>query len=318
MTLMELSDVKSVELGITNKCTLRCPHCDSITLGMPTATPVNLDFDVLVSFLNQLPNLTTILLEGAYSDPLMYPRLLDVVSYAKDRKLSIRMCTHGSARSISWWEQLGSMLDGGDVVRFAIDGSTQELHEIYRVNSRLDVVLTNHQALKRRSQATTSLQHIVFEYNKYDTQNVVDLANDSGFDQCEIIQCGNVCISDELQRVGIVPTSDLATTYQRNNRIISSFSKEGRVTCDSLMRSEIYINHRGEVTLCADHDDGTVRNNIYNTPADVLLGQAMSPNRSKCFRFCNQLEYNIGKTFPAIVHAGGNTYPIHFHTRELK
>lgn len=315
---MKLSDIKSVELGITNKCTLRCPHCDSITLEMPAAPPINLDFDVLVTFLDQLPNLATVLLEGAYSDPLMYPRLLDVVEYVKSRGACIRMCTHGSARPPNWWKQLGALLDDKDVVRFAIDGSTQALHSTYRVGSRLDAVLSNHKTLKDTSNVITSLQHIRFEYNQHDTQNVIDLANIQGFDRCEVIHCGNVCVDSKHQQAGIVPISDLAKVYERNNRIIRSFSKEGNIMCDSLMRAEIYINHRGEVTLCADHDDGTIRNNMYNTSAHDLVVQAMEPNRRKCFKFCNQLEYNIGQTFPAIVHTSNNTYPIHFHTRELK
>lgn len=183
---MKREDVKSIELGITNKCTLRCPHCDSLTLGMPNKPATNLDLSALVAFLDQLPALETVLIEGAYSDQLMYPKLLDVIKYCKIRGLRIRFCTHGSARSREWWEQLGNLLNEGDIIRFAIDGSTQELHSKYRVNSQLVTVLENHATIKRCSKVTTILQHIIFEYNKYDTDRVVALSVEHNFNRCEV------------------------------------------------------------------------------------------------------------------------------------
>lgn len=310
------TEIRSIELGITNKCTLRCPHCDSIGMGLPNQPPIHLDFDALTTFLDQLPALETMLIEGAYSDQLMYPRLLDVVKYAKQRQLKVRFCTHGSARSVDWWERLGALLDKNDLIRFAIDGSTQELHEIYRVNSKLATVLRNHAVVKRTSATMTSLQHILFEYNKYDTDNVLHLAAAEGFDRCELIPCGNVCITPDLTRAGIVPIQRLATVYARNNAINKSLS-QGTVTCDSEIRAEIYINHRGEITKCADHDDDITKPNIMNTSVDALFDYMNAhTDKQRCFKFCNQLEYNIGRNFPTIVH-GGDTQEVRFHTREL-
>lgn len=309
--------VRSIELGITNKCTLRCPHCDSITMGLPTARPIHLDVNALMLFMDDLPNLETVLIEGAYSDQLMHPHLLDVVKYCKNRRLKIRFCTHGSARSADWWRQLGRLLDQNDIVRFAIDGSTQQLHSTYRVNSSLDTVLANHATLKRCSEVKTSLQHIVFEYNKYDTDNVVQLAKIEGFDWCEIIQCGNVTLTPATIKSGIVPIAELASVYARNDRIIKSFTSPGEVICDSVIRSEIYINHRGEISMCADHDTTQTKPNIFTHTTSELFDY-MNKNTDKriCFKFCNKLEYNIGTTFPTIVHGNG-VHEVKFHTREL-
>lgn len=309
--------VRSIELGITNKCTLRCPHCDSITMGLPTTRPVNLDLNALVRFLDTLPNLETALIEGAYSDQLMYPKLLDVVEYCKHRQIKIRFCTHGSARSLDWWEQLGALLDRNDIVRFAIDGSTQELHSTYRVNSSLPTVLANHNTLKRCSDVLTSLQHIVFEYNKYDTDNVVQMAQREGFDWCEVIQCGNVTPTPATINAGIVPIAELASLYARNSRIIKSFTTPGEVICDSAIRSEIYINHRGEISMCADHDTAALKPNIFTHTTNELF-EYMNNHTDKriCFKFCNKLEYNVGNTFPTVVH-GKDVHEVKFHTREL-
>lgn len=315
---MTPSDVRVVELGITNKCTLRCPHCDSIKLGLPNQQAVNLDLAPLLNFLDSLPSLETVLLEGAYSDQLMYPDLLDVVKYCKDRRLNIKFCTHGSARAVAWWEQLGSMLVSTDVVRFAIDGSTQQLHSTYRVNSQLHTVLRNHAVLKQHSAVLTSLQHIVFEYNKHDTENVVQLATREKFDRCEIIQCGNVTTTPELQRAGIVPLRELLSHYTIHNKVISTARQHTEYVCDSIIRSEIYINHRGEITLCADHDNGIIKPNIYTSSTSELLSALpLHTNKRICFRGCNKMSYNIGNRFPTIVHSSNGAQPVKFHTRDL-
>jgi MoaA/NifB/PqqE/SkfB family radical SAM enzyme len=310
------AEVRSIELGITNKCTLRCPHCDSITMGMPAQPPVNLDLDVLITFMDQLPSLESVLLEGAYSDQLMYPRLLEVVAYCKQRSLKIRFCTHGSARTDSWWQQLGALLTPDDIVRFCVDGSTQELHSTYRVNSTLSVVLSNHATLKASTAATTSLQHIVFQYNEHDTDNVIALSEQLGFDYCEIIHCGNITPTADTTRDKIIPVARLARQYAMNNKIIHTLSRD-KYTCDSVLRAEVYLNHRGELTMCADHDDGTIKPTIYDTNIhEIFSHMTNTTDKRRCFKFCNQLDYNIGKTFPTLTY-GRKEQIVSFHNREL-
>jgi MoaA/NifB/PqqE/SkfB family radical SAM enzyme len=311
------SSVRSIELGITNKCTLRCPHCVSLAYKMPEQKPNHLDFYTLTNFLDKLISLETVLIE-AYSDQLMYPKLLDVVSYCKRRNLKIRFCTHGSARNESWWKELSQLLDENDIVRFAIDGSTQELHEKYRVNSELKKVLKNHSILKQNSHVLTSLQHIVFEYNKHDTENIILLSKKEKFDRCEIIQCGNVIIDDYLKKENIVPVNDLLQYYKKNNKILSDIKFSNNYTCDSRIRSEIYINHRGEVVLCADHDNNTVKPNIFNSDIDTIFHYINnSTDKNICFKNCNIFDYNVGKKFPIKIYSE-KIQTVQFHTRELK
>lgn len=315
---MTPNSVRSIELGITNKCTLRCPHCVSLTYKMPEQKPIHLDFFALINFLDKLISLETVLIEGSYSDQLMYPKLLDVISYCKKRNLKIRFCTHGSARNELWWKQLASLLDKNDIVRFAIDGSTQELHEKYRVNSQLNKVLKNHSILKQNSQAITSLQHIVFEYNKYDTENVILLSKKEKFDRCEVIQCGNVIINEHLQKEKIVPIKDLLQYYKKNNKILADIKFSNNYTCDSKIRDEIYINHRGEVVLCADHDNNIIKPNIFNSDIDTIFHHInTSTDKNICFKNCNTLDYNVGKKFPIKIYSD-NVQTVQFHTRELK
>lgn len=310
--------VRSIELGITNKCTLRCPHCLSLVYGMPEKPSIHLDLSALLSFLDKLISLETVLVEGAYSDQLMYPQLLDVISYCKKRKLKIRICTHGSARNESWWKELACLLDENDIVRFAIDGSSQELHEKYRVNSQLKKVLKNHSILKENSKVMTSLQHIVFEYNKHDTENVIALSKKEKFDRCEVIQCGNVVIDSNLEKEKITPVKDLLLYYKKNNKILSDIKFSNNYTCDSKIRDEIYINHRGEVVLCADHDNDVIKPNIFNSDIDNIFQYINnSMDKNICFKNCNTLDYNVGKKFPIKIYSE-NVQTVQFHTRELK
>lgn len=313
--------VHMVELGVTNKCSLQCPHCESVRYGLFDAPRDDLPLEHLVVFLDKLPNLKTILLEGAYSDQILYPHMLEVVEYCKQRGIIVKLCTHGSARSSHWWERLAALLDENDLVRFAVDGSTQELHEKYRINSRLERVLDNHRTLKDNSEVKTSLQHIVFEYNKHDTDNIVELYKQEGFDYCEIIPCGNSHFTKEMIDEGLVPPEPLLSTYIKNNQVVADVGCSTNFTCDSRKRHEIYINHRGEVVLCADHDTmAPLPVNIVDSTIEEVFDYLNNPgmDTETCYEGCNPLQYNIGVKFPTTVH-GVNDEPtlVHFHTREL-
>jgi MoaA/NifB/PqqE/SkfB family radical SAM enzyme len=312
------NSVRSIELGITNKCTLRCPHCLSLVYKKPEQEPIHLELSALLNFLDKLPSLETVLIEGSYSDQLMYPQLLDVIFYCKNRKLKIRFCTHGSARNETWWKKLAELLNENDIVRFAIDGSTQELHEKYRVNSKLEKVLHNHSILKKNSKVKTSLQHIVFEYNKHDTENIISLSKRENFDRCEIIQCGNVIINENLKKERIIPVKELLKYYEKNNKILADIKFSNNYTCDSLIRDEIYINYRGEVVLCADHDNEVIKPNIFNSSLEDIFDHInKSTDRNICFKNCNTLDYNVGKKFPIKIYSE-KIQTVQFHTRELK
>lgn len=111
------------------------------------------------------------MLVGSMSEPTLYPHLISLVKYLKRKNILIEICTNGSTHDISFWKQLGKCLSNDDMVYFTICGSTQELHEKYRVGTSLAKILENAKAL-RSVKPIDYAQCIRFNYNSDDFESV--------------------------------------------------------------------------------------------------------------------------------------------------
>jgi hypothetical protein len=109
------------------------------------------------------------MLVGCMSEPTLYKKLFNLLDYIKNRNIRIDLFTNGSTHDKTWWRELNQHLNSNSMVHFTICGSTQELHEKYRVGSNLQQVLENAMAFKTGNQnKNDSCQYIVFNYNEND------------------------------------------------------------------------------------------------------------------------------------------------------
>ena len=53
------------------------------------------------------------------------------------------MCTNGSLHDVSYWRSLAELMTDDDRIMFALCGSTQQVHESYRVGTALSKILDN-------------------------------------------------------------------------------------------------------------------------------------------------------------------------------
>lgn len=252
------ADVLSVELGLINKCVLNCRMClRQEEIGKQLPKDVAIDYPSLVKFLDALPNLRQIDMVGSVSEPTLYKQIHDLVKYSKGRGLQVRFSTNGNTFSNAWWAEFGKLFGEDDIVRFAVDGSTQEIHERYRVGGKLSKVLSNHRAFKSTTKATTVLQNILFTYNIDDQDNIRELFQREGFDVCEFTHTGDADFAGQpaLIKDNIVPVADLMRRYKERSRPASPI--ETKVVCKSCKESQIYINHMGCVLPCDDMEETT-------------------------------------------------------------
>ena len=167
--------IKTVYIGLNNSCNLKCPMCTrQMTNHIFDNTYININN--IIRFLDILKDLETIEIAGTVSEPTLYPHLFKLIKYLKSRNIFIIISTNGSTRNIKWWSKLGLMLDNNDEVIFAIDGSTQDIHQKYRVGSNLSKVLLNHKVFKQNSECKTTCQFIKFNYNQNDILNTMSLS----------------------------------------------------------------------------------------------------------------------------------------------
>lgn len=263
------ADLTVLEIGLINKCNNVCPLCLRNDRQLMRALTKNeaIKFDALVQFLNRLPNLNRVVLMGALSEPTLYDNFFDLIKYLKQRGIRVRVSTNGSTNNIEWWRTFGPMLDENDIVRFPIDGSTDELHSKYRVGSSIKKVLDRHKAFKfnangsRNSEATTILQHIIFQYNEADGDNIREIYDREQFDLLEMSHCYEPSLATpRIVEEGIIPIKSLFD-YQRTKRSIVERNKRkgSRVEipggCPEAKVGAGYLGHRGLLVPCNEQED---------------------------------------------------------------
>lgn len=313
--------VETLDLGLLNRCNLACPLCPWTRLDIRnTQKTAHVEIEPLINFFDKLPNIRIAILEGIYSEPTLYKYFKEVVKYFKSRNITIRLTTNGNAYKESWWESIGPLFRKEDIIRFAIDGSTQEIYEKYRVGGNLEKVLTNHRAFKRNSEATTVLQNILFRHNEHDIEGIKKLFVQEGFDYIGQQKCYQ---SDMLSKDGFSPTKKPYEYYVFYQNILDKkYIKKPEVHCDSYKRGEIYINHEGQIFLCGVHDEERPYPNIatiYDDIDTIMEWLTMIANNTSnctaCQNSCNNFCYLAGKMFPDMVWDKNlNEYPVHYFT----
>lgn len=161
--------VLDLELELTTLCNAQCQLCYRNYTAYKDHYPENQVrplADVLAQ-LDTFPDLEWIRLVGTISEPTLYKNFFDLVKYIKQRGIKIEICTNGDTRNPDWWAELATYMQDDDRVYFTICGSTQELHEVYRKNTKLVRILANARAF-RSSNKNDYAQCIRFAYNSDD------------------------------------------------------------------------------------------------------------------------------------------------------
>ena len=274
---MNINEIHTLEIGLINKCTLSCPLClrnDKVLMGRLKKNE-SLDWQVLRNFLDTLVNLERVVLMGAVSEPTLYPEFFELIKYLKCRNLKVRLCTSGSTHDEAWWAKLGPMLDENDITRFPVDGSTQELHSKYRRGSVLNDVLKYHAAFKSASACTTILQHIIFQYNEHDKDNIRDIYFKENFDLLEMSPCYEPNLNmKNVEKDGIIPIKTLYNYQRLKNQAVNNNPKIWK-GCPEARDNAAYLGHRGLLVPCNEQEDAHFKMdtfvNIYDNSIDEVI-----------------------------------------------
>jgi len=161
--------ITRIELELTSTCNLKCPLCIRSLDLMEIPKNDYRSLEDILAQLDKYTNLKFVTIAGAISEPTSHPQLLDIIKYLKIRDIEISLYINGDTRTDSYYIKLGVLFRNckGNVY-FTMCGSTQELHERYRVNSNLDRVLARLSIVNRYSGNKGILTWIVFNYNERD------------------------------------------------------------------------------------------------------------------------------------------------------
>jgi MoaA/NifB/PqqE/SkfB family radical SAM enzyme len=160
--------INRIEIDLTGSCNAKCPLCARNYKHFETKYNERHLNEITAQF-DEFINLTHVHLVGTVSEPTLYKHFHDLCHYLVKRKIHIEVCTNGDTHNPEWWATLGEILTERDSVYFSVCGSTQELHETYRVNCSLENLLNNARAFRKANKyGVDYIQHIEFGYNRED------------------------------------------------------------------------------------------------------------------------------------------------------
>jgi hypothetical protein len=186
---MILSDVTWLQVENSTKCNAWCPACGRNQNGYglnPNLVVEDLPTARFEEVLKKLPNLETIQFSGTYGDVMAAANVLEHIDLALRYSSKIQIHTHGGIRSISWWTELGKLLQNKNHdVWFGLDG-LKGVHEIYRQGTDFDKTIANARAFISAGGYAT-WQFIPWKHNEHQIKDCMRLSQKIGFKKFKFV-----------------------------------------------------------------------------------------------------------------------------------
>ena len=161
-------NITRIEIELTDTCNLNCVLCSRETHPEFNTSEKYRGLKEIQDQLDQYKNLKYITIAGPRSEPTLYPHLFDLIKYLRDKDLEISLFINGDTKDNIYYGKLSLLFRTcKGSIYFTVCGSTQELHEKYRVGSSLEKVLEHFNIVHKLSNKAV-LTWIVFNYNEQD------------------------------------------------------------------------------------------------------------------------------------------------------
>jgi len=234
-----------VEIELTNYCNLECPLCLRNTHYNLDKKIIQRDYDELISQLESFSNLKYVTLAGAISEPASYDRLFDLIDYLVQRDIEISLFINGDLRNDVWYKKLGIKFQKArGHIYFTICGSTQKLHEKYRVGSNLENVLRRTEIVKKYSVGKEILTYIVFDYNQNDFKK-----NYKKYSKMFNTHFFYTLPFQEHFEYPEIPGIHLPKNLRNAYKLLDRYDDD--IECPSLKYGFRMIDYKGRVNLCS-------------------------------------------------------------------
>ena len=234
------------EIDLTGYCNLHCDRCSrnylhSQHLAIKNVRPL----DIIIKQLEKFKNLKRCFLAGQTTEPTSYPYFIDFLKYLKSRKIRVDLFTNASILNECLFKEIGAVLDDNDRVNFTICGSTQELHQKYRVGSKLENIIKNANAL-RSVRKIDYAQYIRFTYNITDWKS--NKWRELGFTNYYWVESEGQRLFNE----GKVKVKSKPIKQPFYDKVFSMLEtkKVFNIECESLRSKKVYIDQFGKEYPC--------------------------------------------------------------------
>lgn len=176
----------SIAIEPTTACNLGCPECPS-GLKKFTRPTGNLQKELFQKVLDEIGKYLMNVTFYFQGEPYIHPKFLELVEMASKRKIFTSTSTN--AHFITKEVAEKTVKSGLSQMIISIDGTTQEVYEMYRKKGDLNKVLAGARemidAKKRLKSATPKIifQFLVVKPNEHQIDHAKNLSEELGFDE---------------------------------------------------------------------------------------------------------------------------------------
>jgi len=127
-----------LDIELTTRCNLRCKMCEhSFNPPKPMNMPLEMGKKIIDEFAKKGGSSLKLVYLG---EPLLYPHLFEVITYAKKKGvIEVMIATNGNL--LNKQNAIGIIKSGLDLVIFSVDSCHQEIYKQIRINGNLNKVI---------------------------------------------------------------------------------------------------------------------------------------------------------------------------------
>ncbi|GAI28295.1 unnamed protein product, partial [marine sediment metagenome] len=124
---------------ITSRCNLKCRLC--VNKDIPPSLKGDMDFDLYKKIINEATGSVYDINLFHRGEPLLHPKLIPIISYAKSRGIKTRIHTNATLLNPELSKKI--ILSGLDLISFSFDGYTEKTYEKNRIGASYEKSLNN-------------------------------------------------------------------------------------------------------------------------------------------------------------------------------
>ena len=167
--------VERVEIELSSHCNAACPGCLRTDLLNKNKTfPLaHLDEEVLFERFLKMPlKGFLVFLCGVLGDPLLHPKIFEVIRWFIRQGSTVCISTNASLRSEAFWRELGKLSSKSKklYIHFAVDGLA-DTNFLYRVNTNYSLIERNMKTYTKNG-GLGKWVFIEFDHNRHQKEEV--------------------------------------------------------------------------------------------------------------------------------------------------
>jgi MoaA/NifB/PqqE/SkfB family radical SAM enzyme len=237
-----IDPVDSINLDISNKCTLLCPFCSRQDLEFKKYKSLTSDMS-LKQFIKIAKSIKNLTLCGQISDPIFNKQLINMLKFSYKNNNSISIHTAANHPNQNWYEE-AFKANPNAFWTFGIDGLPSKDNP-HRINQK-PILLFNAMVLAKSMNMNCYWQCIIFSFNEQDLEQIQNLAKKINV-PLTLIYSNRFTENSKLK-----PSTGL---YVKK---IFDKKKEGQLKPKCLEGAEYGYSAMGYITPCCWIDEGNI------------------------------------------------------------